>query len=107
MVNRRNQIAHGDADAINTLADANLYVSQTERIAEVFDKLLFDESTMVSLTYRKAKALSPSAAPPPEKRTVGMTIPKSALICVRQYMQLGRPLRPGTQERDLRCERDP
>jgi len=44
MVNRRNQIAHGDADAINTLADANLYVSQTERIAEVFDKLLFDES---------------------------------------------------------------
>lgn len=50
IVNRRNQIAHGDTDATITLADANLYLTRAERIAEVFDRLTFEEINY-RLTY--------------------------------------------------------
>jgi HEPN superfamily RiboL-PSP-like protein len=43
IVHRRNQIAHGNADATITLSDANLYVQRAERIAEVFEQLIFAE----------------------------------------------------------------
>ena len=43
IVHRRNQIAHGNADATITLSDANLYVQRAERIAEVFEQLIFFE----------------------------------------------------------------
>jgi hypothetical protein len=43
IVHRRNQIAHGNADATITSSDANLYVQRAERIAEVFEQLIFDE----------------------------------------------------------------
>jgi hypothetical protein len=43
IVHRRNQIAHGDADATITLSDGNLYVQRAERIAEVFEQLIFAE----------------------------------------------------------------
>jgi hypothetical protein len=47
IVHRRNQIAHGNADATITLSDANLYVQRAERIAEVFEQLIF-----VEINYR-------------------------------------------------------
>lgn len=47
IVHRRNQIAHGNVDATITLGDAHLYVQRAERIAEVFEKLVFEE-----LNYR-------------------------------------------------------
>jgi HEPN superfamily RiboL-PSP-like protein len=50
IVNRRNQIAHGDANATITLADAELYVQRAERIAEVFEELVFNEINF-RLTY--------------------------------------------------------
>lgn len=50
IVHRRNQIAHGDADATITLADAELYVKRAERIAEVFEDLISDEINF-RLTY--------------------------------------------------------
>lgn len=40
IVNRRNQIAHGKADATITLTDAQLYVQRAERIAEVFSQIV-------------------------------------------------------------------
>jgi len=40
IVNRRNQIAHGKADATVTLADAVKYVQRAERVAEVFDSVV-------------------------------------------------------------------
>jgi hypothetical protein len=40
IVHRRNQIAHGKADATITLADAKIYVERAERIAEVFEQLV-------------------------------------------------------------------
>ncbi len=40
IVLRRNQIAHGKADATITLADAHLYVRRAERIAEVFEAIV-------------------------------------------------------------------
>jgi hypothetical protein len=40
IVHRRNQIAHGNADATITLADEKLYVERAERIAEVFEQLV-------------------------------------------------------------------
>ncbi len=43
IVLRRNQIAHGKADAIITLADAHLYVERAERIAEVFESIVTTE----------------------------------------------------------------
>jgi hypothetical protein len=43
IVHRRNQIAHGDADATITLGDANLFVQRAERIAEVFEQLVSAE----------------------------------------------------------------
>lgn len=43
IVLRRNQIAHGNADATITLSDANLYVQRAERIAEVFEELISTE----------------------------------------------------------------
>lgn len=43
IVNRRNQIAHGKADATITLADAKKYVDRTERLAEVFEQLVTKE----------------------------------------------------------------
>jgi adenine-specific DNA-methyltransferase len=47
IVLRRNQIAHGKADATITLGDAQLYVQRAERIAEVFEQLVCNE-----LNYR-------------------------------------------------------
>lgn len=41
IVNRRNQIAHGKADATITLADAHGYLRRAERVAEVFDLIVF------------------------------------------------------------------
>jgi hypothetical protein len=38
MVARRNQIAHGKADAVITLADARLYGSRMDRLATLFDQ---------------------------------------------------------------------
>jgi hypothetical protein len=43
IVNRRNQIAHGKADATITLTDAKLYVERAERIAEVFEQVVTTE----------------------------------------------------------------
>jgi hypothetical protein len=43
IVNRRNQIAHGKADATITLADAKIYVERAERIAEVFEQVVTAE----------------------------------------------------------------
>ena len=40
IVNRRNQIAHGKADATITLADARNYVERAERLADVFEQLV-------------------------------------------------------------------
>jgi hypothetical protein len=40
IVNRRNQIAHGKANATVTLADAINYVGRTERLAAVFEQLV-------------------------------------------------------------------
>lgn len=40
IVNRRNQIAHGKADATVTLADAVTYVQRAERVAEVFNSVV-------------------------------------------------------------------
>jgi hypothetical protein len=40
IVNRRNQIAHGKADATITLADAKNYVERAERLADVFEQLV-------------------------------------------------------------------
>jgi hypothetical protein len=42
-VNRRNQIAHGKADATITLADAKIYVERAERLAEVFEQIVTAE----------------------------------------------------------------
>lgn len=50
IVNRRNQIAHGNANATITLADARLYVKRARRIAEVFEKLVSDNVNF-QLTY--------------------------------------------------------
>jgi hypothetical protein len=50
IVHRRNQIAHGDANATIPLADAELYVKRAERIAEVFEQLVSDEINF-RLTY--------------------------------------------------------
>jgi hypothetical protein len=43
IVNRRNQIAHGKADATITLTDAQLYVQRAERIAEIFSQIVTNE----------------------------------------------------------------
>lgn len=43
IVNRRNQIAHGKADATITLADAKIYVERAERVAEVFEQIVTAE----------------------------------------------------------------
>ncbi|MGM4924386.1 HEPN domain-containing protein [Tardiphaga sp. 804_B3_N1_9] len=40
IVNRRNQIAHGKADATITLGDELIYVERAERIAEVFEQIV-------------------------------------------------------------------
>ncbi len=40
VVNRRNQIAHGQADATLTLSDAQAYVERAERVAIIFDELV-------------------------------------------------------------------
>jgi hypothetical protein len=50
IVLRRNQIAHGKADATITLGDAQLYVQRAERIAEVFEQLVCNEINY-RLTY--------------------------------------------------------
>ncbi|WIW50240.1 HEPN domain-containing protein (plasmid) [Bradyrhizobium sp. 62B] len=50
IVHRRNQIAHGDASATITLADAQLYVARAERIAAVFDTIISHEINL-QLTY--------------------------------------------------------
>lgn len=43
IVLRRNQIAHGKADATITLADAHLYVERAERVADVFEQVISEE----------------------------------------------------------------
>jgi RiboL-PSP-HEPN len=43
IVNRRNQIAHGKADATITLGDELIYVERAERIAEVFEQIVSQE----------------------------------------------------------------
>jgi RiboL-PSP-HEPN len=50
IVLRRNQIAHGKADATITLSDAQLYVQRAERIAEVFEQLVCNKINY-RLTY--------------------------------------------------------
>ena len=50
IVLRRNQIAHGKADATITLGDAQLYVQRAERIADVFEQLVCNEINY-RLTY--------------------------------------------------------
>ena len=43
IVHRRNQIAHGKADATITLGDARNYVARAERVAAVFEQLVSAE----------------------------------------------------------------
>ncbi len=43
IVNRRNQIAHGKADATITRGDAENYVARAERVAAVFEELVSTE----------------------------------------------------------------
>jgi hypothetical protein len=43
IVNRRNQIAHGKAEATITLSDARTYVERTERVGTVFEKIVTSE----------------------------------------------------------------